>query len=101
MVAAPLEYYYGRQSRGNKMKSIFVDCTDALAPVFRRVLRAGDPPIAVNGEPFQSADLPRLLAGYDICLDDHSYLPTDAVVQCRGLKHIVFLGTGASSYMDV
>jgi D-3-phosphoglycerate dehydrogenase / 2-oxoglutarate reductase len=83
------------------MKSIFVDCNNQLAPVFARVLRPGDPPIAVNSEPFQSADLPRLLAGYDICLDDHSYMPTEIMAQCRGLKHIVFLGTGASSYMDV
>jgi D-3-phosphoglycerate dehydrogenase len=83
------------------MRSIFVDCNNELAPVFARVRRADDPPIAVNGDPFQSADLPRLLAGYDICLDDHSYMPTQMIEQCRGLKHIVFLGTGASSYMDV
>jgi D-3-phosphoglycerate dehydrogenase len=42
-----------------------------------------------------------VLAGYDICVDDHSYMPTELVAQCPALKHIVFLGTGASSYMDV
>jgi D-3-phosphoglycerate dehydrogenase len=83
------------------MKSIFVDCNNQLAPVFTRVRRSDDPPITVNSTPFQSVDLPRLLAGYDICLDDHSYMPTELMAQCRGLKHIVFLGTGASSYMDV
>ena len=83
------------------MKSIFIDCNNELAPVFARVRRSDDPPIALNGQPFTSADLPRLLAGYDICLDDHSYLPTEALSRCSGLKHIVFLGTGASSYMDV
>jgi D-3-phosphoglycerate dehydrogenase / 2-oxoglutarate reductase len=83
------------------MKSIFVDCNDELAPVFARVRRPDDPPIAVNSGPFQSTDLPRLLNGYDICLDDHSYMPTEVMAQCRGPKHIVFLGTGASSYMDV
>ena len=54
------------------MKSIFIDCNNQLAPVFARARNADDPPIAVNTDPFQSADLPRLLAGYDICLDDHS-----------------------------
>jgi D-3-phosphoglycerate dehydrogenase / 2-oxoglutarate reductase len=83
------------------MKSIFVDCNDQLAPVFARVRRPDGPQIAVNTEPFQSADLPRLLAGYDVCLDDHSYLPTEVMAGCHGLKHVVFLGTGASSYMDV
>jgi D-3-phosphoglycerate dehydrogenase len=83
------------------MRSIFVDCNDQLAPVFARVQKPDDPPIVVNSDPFQSADLPRLLAGYDICLNDHSYMPTEVLAQCRGLRHIVFLGTGASSYMDV
>jgi D-3-phosphoglycerate dehydrogenase / 2-oxoglutarate reductase len=83
------------------MKSIFIDCNDELAPVFARVGRPGDPPIAIHGKPFDAADLPRLLADYAICLDDHSYLPTESLAQCRALKHVVFLGTGASSYMDV
>jgi D-3-phosphoglycerate dehydrogenase / 2-oxoglutarate reductase len=83
------------------MKSIFVDCNKQFEPVFVRVHRADDPPITVNTEPFQSSELPRLLAGYDICIDDHSDMPTEFIAQCKGLKHIVFLGTGASSYMDV
>jgi D-3-phosphoglycerate dehydrogenase / 2-oxoglutarate reductase len=83
------------------MRPLFVDCTNDLVPVFRRVLRPADPPIAINSEPFAAVDLPRLLADCDICLDDHSYLPTAAMAQCRTLKHVVFLGTGAASYMDV
>jgi D-3-phosphoglycerate dehydrogenase len=83
------------------MRSIFVDCNDQLAPVFARVQRPDDPPITVNTDPFQSSDLPRLLDGYEVCLDDHSYLPTEVMARCRGLEHVVFLGTGASSYMDV
>ena len=89
------------EETGAAMKSIFIDCNNQLAPVFARVQRPDDPPITVNSQPFQSPDLPRLLAGYDVCLDDHSYMPTEVMAQCRGLKHIVFLGTGASSYMDV
>ncbi len=83
------------------MKSIFIDCNDQLDQVFARVYRPDDPPILVNTAPFERGDLPRLVDGYDICLDDHSYMPTDLVAQCRTLRHIVFLGTGASSYMDV
>ena len=83
------------------MKSIFIDCNDQLDAVFARVYRPDDPPIVVNNKPIPAAELPRLIDGYDICLDDHSYMPTDMVAQCDALKHIVFLGTGASSYMDV
>src|ERR1700683_2182829 len=83
------------------MKSLFIDCNDQLAPVWERVLRPNDPPIDVNRKPFEKTELPRLLKGYDICIDDHSYMPTDLVAQCDALKHIVFLGTGPSSYMNV
>jgi D-3-phosphoglycerate dehydrogenase / 2-oxoglutarate reductase len=83
------------------MKAIFIDCNTQLAPVFARVYRPDDPPITINSDAFSSRDLPHLLAGYDICLDDHSYMPTELMAECRGLEHIVFLGTGASSYMDV
>jgi D-3-phosphoglycerate dehydrogenase / 2-oxoglutarate reductase len=83
------------------MKTIFIDCNDQLDQVFARVQRADDPPITVNTTPVPAAALPRLLDGYEICLDDHSYMPTELIAQCGALKHIVFLGTGASSYMDV
>jgi D-3-phosphoglycerate dehydrogenase / 2-oxoglutarate reductase len=83
------------------MKSLFIDCNDQLAPVWQRVVRADDPPIDVNRAPFAPAELPNLLQGYDICIDDHSYLPTALVERCDALKHIVFLGTGAASYMNV
>src|SRR5947209_4396114 len=72
-----------------------------LAPVWERVLRGDDPPIDVNRRLFAPPDLPQLLKDYDICLDDHSYLPTEFIQQCDRLKHIVFLGTGAASYMNV
>jgi D-3-phosphoglycerate dehydrogenase / 2-oxoglutarate reductase len=82
------------------MKSLFIDCNDQLAPVWQRVLRADDPAIEVNRMPFAQAELPRLLDGCAICIDDHSYMPTELVAQCASLKHIVFLGTGAASYMN-
>ncbi len=61
----------------------------------------GDPPIDVNRKPYALAELPAVLKGYDICVDDHSYLPTDLVGRCAALKHVVFLGTGAASYMNI
>jgi D-3-phosphoglycerate dehydrogenase / 2-oxoglutarate reductase len=83
------------------MKTIFLDCNDQLAPVWARVIRSDDPPIDVNRTPFARDDLPRVIGGYDIAIDDHSYMPTPLVAQCPELKHIVFLGTGPASYMNV
>lgn len=83
------------------MKSLFIDCNQQLEPIFRDVHRADDPKIDVNTAPFKGEDLPRLLDGYAICVDDHSYIPTPIAAQCKSLKHVVFLGTGAASYMNI
>jgi D-3-phosphoglycerate dehydrogenase len=83
------------------MKSLFLDCNDQLAPVWDRVVRADDPPIDVNRKAYAQTELPQVLQGYGICIDDHSYLPTHLVEQCDALKHVVFLGTGPASYMNL
>jgi D-3-phosphoglycerate dehydrogenase len=83
------------------MKTIFIDCNDQLAPVWQSVVKPGDPPIDVNRDAFARDELPRIIRGYDIAIDDHSYMPTELVAQCPELKHIVFLGTGPASYMNV
>jgi D-3-phosphoglycerate dehydrogenase len=44
--------------------------------------------------------LPGVLDGADIAIVDHTALPTDIARHCAGLKHVVFLGTGARSYMN-
>ncbi len=83
------------------MKTLFLDCNDQLAPVLEQAVRVGDPVIDVNRKPLQPAALPQVLRGYHICIDDHSYLPTELVERCDALKHVVFLGSGPASYMDV
>jgi D-3-phosphoglycerate dehydrogenase len=44
--------------------------------------------------------LPGVLEGAEIAIVDHTALPTDIARKCTGLKHVVFLGTGARSYMN-
>ena len=83
------------------MKSLFIDCNDQLAPVWQQVVRPDDPKIDVNMTPFAREELPRVVGNYEVVLDDHSYMPTELVARCKALKHIVFLGTGAASYMNV
>jgi len=82
------------------MKGLFLDAVDDLADVFARVVRPDDPPMTVNQqERVPPEDLPGMLAGYDFVFDDHSQMPTAVMRRCAGLKHIIFLGTGARSYM--
>jgi D-3-phosphoglycerate dehydrogenase len=83
------------------VKAIFIDCNQQLGAVWPRVHRPDDPAIALNTAPFERAALPQVIGDHSVVIDDHSYMPTDLVRQCPGLRHIVFLGTGAASYMDV
>ena len=83
------------------MKTIFIDCNPQLGAMWQRVYRADDPPVTINTAPFAKNELPCVVGDYEIVIDDHSYMPTDLVAQCKTLKHIVFLGTGAASYMNV
>lgn len=83
------------------MKTIFIDCNPQLGAVWQRVHGPDDPAVTINTTPFEKNELPRVIGDHDIAIDDHSYMPTDLVRQCRNLKHIVFLGTGAASYMSV
>ena len=82
------------------MKGLFLDAVDDLAAVFHRVSRPGDPAVTVQERgDIPAADLPGTCAGYDFILDDHTQLPTEAMKLYKGLKHVIFLGTGARSYM--
>jgi len=83
------------------MKGLFLDANDELAEVFRKVSDPADPAVDVHlQEDIESSELVGLLAGYDFILDDHTTLPTAALAQCKQLKHVIFLGTGARSYMN-
>ena len=83
------------------MKTIFIDCNPQLGAVWKRVYRPDDPAVTINTTPFERHELPRVVGDCEIAIDDHSTMPTDLVAQCKSLKHIVFLGTGAASYMNV
>ncbi len=82
------------------MRAVFVDANESLAVIFERLSRAGDPEIRIHRDPDVTADqLPQVLHGAPIAIVDHTALPTNIARQCTGLKHVVFLGTGARSYM--
>ena len=83
------------------MTGLFADATEKLAATFGRVVRPDDPPVAVNVQPDLAPEsLPALFAGHRFVLVDHTTLPTATMRACTDLRHVIFLGTGARSYMD-
>src|SRR3954465_8712101 len=83
------------------MKTIFIDCNPQLGAVWQRVYRPDDPAVTINTTPFEKNELPRVIGAYDIAIHDHSYIPAGLVRQCKSRRRVVFLGTGAASYMNV
>lgn len=84
------------------MHAVFVDASDTLAELMERMATPGDPPVKIHCDPDVTPEqLPEVLAGAAIALIDHTYLPTEVARRCTRLKHVVFLGTGARSYMNI
>ncbi|KWV57824.1 3-phosphoglycerate dehydrogenase [Bradyrhizobium macuxiense] len=83
------------------MRGVFVDANESLAVITERLERPGDPKVRINRNPdIKPEDYPAVLDGAEIAIIDHTALPTDVAKKCAGLKHVVFLGTGARSYMN-
>jgi D-3-phosphoglycerate dehydrogenase / 2-oxoglutarate reductase len=83
------------------VRGVFVDANEALAVIFERLTKPGDPSVRIHRDPDVTPDqLPKVLDGAEIAVVDHTALPTEIARQCAGLKHVVFLGTGARSYMN-
>lgn len=83
------------------MRGVFIDANESLAEIFERQRKSGDPEMRVHLDPdIKPEDWPAILDGAEIGIVDHTALPTDVAKQCKGLKHVVFLGTGARSYMN-
>jgi D-3-phosphoglycerate dehydrogenase / 2-oxoglutarate reductase len=83
------------------VRGVFVDANTSLADIFERQRKSGDPAVRINRNPDIKPDqIPALLDGAEIVVIDHTALPTDIARRCNGLKHVVFLGTGARSYMN-
>jgi D-3-phosphoglycerate dehydrogenase len=83
------------------VRGVFVDANESLAVIFERLAKPGDPPVTIHRDPdIMSDQYPGVLDGAEIAIVDHTALPTDIARKCAGLKHVVFLGTGARSYMN-
>jgi D-3-phosphoglycerate dehydrogenase len=83
------------------VRGVFVDANGSLADIFERQNKAGDPAVRINRNADITADeMPALLDGAEIVIIDHTPMPTAIARKCTGLKHVVFLGTGARSYMN-
>ena len=83
------------------MKAIFFDCTPFLHELYQRELAAIVPDLEINvGNPSR-AEAIALLADAAFAMNDHTRMDEALLAACPNLKSIVFLGTGAASFIDL
>lgn len=80
---------------------LFIDCPTFLRELREEVLPDRVPDLDINqGDPTPE-ELPELMAGRAIVMNDHTMLTAEIMAACPELKAIVFLGTGAASFVDL
>lgn len=82
------------------MRAVFVDANPELADVAARLHRSDFELRVLRDPDLQSEQLPVVLDGAEIAIVDHTYVTVEVARRCPGLAHVVFLGTGARSYMN-
>jgi D-3-phosphoglycerate dehydrogenase / 2-oxoglutarate reductase len=93
-------------------KVVFIDATDAMARVVDALMVAIDGALKhdltldleldINVDPdISPQDIPQRVGDAEVIWVDHSLLPTEIAKLCPKLKHVVFMGTGARSYMNI
>jgi len=79
-------------------KTLFIDSTPDIDSVWKKVHGPSDIPVKVNMGPVTADAIPKLIESYDTVINDATYFNEETLKRCTGLKHIVFLGTGAASF---
>lgn len=83
------------------MKSVYIDCTDFGQSVLTPAILAKVPDLAIyTGDP-DPATLEAMLDGAVGVINGHTIMDEAMLKRCTALRSIVFLGTGASTYIDV
>jgi D-3-phosphoglycerate dehydrogenase / 2-oxoglutarate reductase len=84
------------------VRAVFVDANPALRALAERIGPAALPALdlAFGRAGVTPDELPAMLAGAQIAVIDHTALPLEVARRCIGVRAVVFLGTGARSYMD-
>jgi D-3-phosphoglycerate dehydrogenase / 2-oxoglutarate reductase len=83
------------------MKAKFFDCPPFLHALYQGDLAGIVPDLEINvGSPSRDETI-ALLADAAFAMNDHTMMDDQLLAACRSLKSIVFLGTGAASFIDL
>lgn len=82
-------------------QAVFIDCPNFLYELFDDDLRSIVPDLSIHlGDP-ENGNPSSLLKGAIVGINDHTLMDDKILSACNSLRVIVFMGTGASSYIDL
>lgn len=83
------------------MRAVFIDCTDELARVIEdRKLTVPDAVRINRGNPTE-ADIVTMAATAEVLFVEHTVVPPWVLDACPSIRAIIFMGTGAGTYVDL
>jgi D-3-phosphoglycerate dehydrogenase len=83
------------------MRAVFIDCPPFLKELYDGGLNDIVPGLEVNVGSPSGDEVVRLLDGCRFAMNDHTTMDAALLERCPDLRCIVFLGTGAASFIDV
>ncbi len=83
------------------MRTIFIDCPSFLAALYDETLQAIVPGLEMTIDDVPGGDVAAHVGDAVGVINDHSYMTEAVLAACPALRVVVFMGTGASSYIDV
>jgi D-3-phosphoglycerate dehydrogenase len=83
------------------IRATFIDCPPFLHELYRGAIAEIVPDLAINVGSPSAKEAIRLLEGSAFALNDHTMMDRALLEACPSLRCIVFLGTGAASYIDL
>jgi D-3-phosphoglycerate dehydrogenase / 2-oxoglutarate reductase len=83
------------------MRAVFLDCPPFLHELYRGEMAGIVPDLEINQGNPSSDEVKALLDGVPLAMNDHTLFDEALLASCPSLESIVFLGTGAASYIDL
>jgi D-3-phosphoglycerate dehydrogenase / 2-oxoglutarate reductase len=78
------------------VRAVFVDANECLASAAERIIRLDGLGLRINRQPtITPPEIPSVLDDAAIVIIDHTALPVAIARQYKGLRHVVFVGSGA------
>ncbi|MDN7559102.1 NAD(P)-dependent oxidoreductase [Burkholderia orbicola] len=83
------------------MKKVFVDCTPELHELFESENLSVPDDIEIHNGTYNDAELLAWCDGAETIMVEHTNIPDSVLADSQTLRHIVFMGTGAASYINL